>query len=143
MGNLIFSIDSEFAYYFANKSQSEVDNLVQTEGSAAKAAKKEQVDIHLIVDIVTTADNLSKVGENVDYQNGRVNLVFNYHGLTSTVLTRTAIPVNREAFETNFITTTVTCIEENQNGGTPDSDSATDSTPKHQDDDVPGKGQPD
>lgn len=36
----------------------------------------------------------------------------------------------------------VTCIEETQNGGTPDTDSTTDSTQKLQDDDVPGKGQP-
>jgi len=143
MGNLILSIDSEFDYFFENKYQSELDKEIQAEGSAKILANKEHVDIHLVVDLITTAKNLVKVDENVDYQYGRVNLVYNYQGLTASGLTRQVMPLNWENFQTNFITTTVTFIEQPLNGGTPETDSATDSTPTPQDDDVPGKGQPD
>ncbi len=151
MSNLILGIHTDFAYYFSEKLQNQVDTELATapyneaDYPAKLLAQEWNGSKEFTVDFVSIVNNLTLKNTHFDYQNGLLTFEFSYQGLRSSKLHRIPykIVIGKLDPAVTVITTTVLIVEEVQGGAIPDSDIAIHITSVPQSDDVPGKGIPD
>jgi len=149
MSNLILGINTDFAYYFNEYYQHEVDTELAKApyNSAVFPAKLLAQEWNgskkFIVDLVSIAKNLTLRNNHFDTNTGLLTLEFTYNGLRASKLHRIPFDIDPKILKPTVITTSALIIEEVQGGAIPDSDSAIHITSVSQSDDVPGKGKPD
>jgi len=84
MKNVISGISSEIVYYFSNLNRVNLNDLIVANNNSVKhAAKSANVNVQIVVDTVSVANNVQFIAEDFNYNLGVLTLVFEYNGVTN------------------------------------------------------------